>query len=101
MAGFVGSDAIALQKGVMKAGDRVLIVDDLLVRYPFLKVTLKALTVFFCRLKATGGTAGAACKLVQEVGAVVAEVSVFIELTDLNGVKKLPEGTKLWSMYQF
>jgi adenine/guanine phosphoribosyltransferase-like PRPP-binding protein len=51
--------------------------------------------------QATGGTAGAACKLVLEVGAVVAEVSVFIELKELDGTKKLPEGTKFWSMYQF
>lgn len=51
--------------------------------------------------QATGGTAGAACKLVHQVGAIVAEVSVFIELKDLNGTSKLPEGTPFYSMYQF
>jgi adenine phosphoribosyltransferase len=50
-------------------GARVLIVDDVL---------------------ATGGTAGAACRLVEAAGGVVAGVSVIIELDALGGRATLP-----------
>ncbi|MYI98772.1 MAG: adenine phosphoribosyltransferase, partial [Gemmatimonadetes bacterium] len=54
----------------VRPGDRVLIVDDLL---------------------ATGGTATAACQLVEDAGGVVAGVGFLIELSFLDGRKKLGE----------
>jgi adenine phosphoribosyltransferase len=52
----------------IRAGQRVLIVDDLL---------------------ATGGTAAAAIKLVESLGGVVAGMAFLIELAQLNGVVAL------------
>ena len=40
-------------------------------------------------LLATGGTANAACELVESLGAKVAGVLVMIELSFLNGVERL------------
>jgi adenine phosphoribosyltransferase len=59
-----GKDALEIHEDAIKPGQRVLIVDDVL---------------------ATGGTIGACCKLVTELGGVVAAVSVLIELRDLGG----------------
>jgi adenine phosphoribosyltransferase len=63
-----GSDALEIHVDGVGAGDRVVIVDDLL---------------------ATGGTAQAACKLVEDRGAEVVGILVMIELSALNGVEKL------------
>ncbi|MDB5194457.1 MAG: apt [Parcubacteria group bacterium] len=63
-----GSSVLEMQKGSLKPGARVLIVDDLL---------------------ATGGTAEAACKLVLMQGAVVAGCAFVIELAGLGGREKL------------
>ena len=63
-----GSDALEMHIDAVAPGDRVVIIDDLL---------------------ATGGTAEAACRLVEEQGAIVAAVLVMIELCGLNGVEKL------------
>jgi adenine phosphoribosyltransferase len=49
-------------------GHRVLVIDDVL---------------------ATGGTAAAACELVERVGGVVAGLAVLLELTLLNGRQRL------------
>ena len=66
-----GSDTLELQEDAVPAGTRVLLVDDLL---------------------ATGGTAGACCRLLQEAGAELSAVAVLIELASLGGRKALPAG---------
>lgn len=58
-----------MQAGAIKAGDRVLIVDDLL---------------------ATGGSLGAACKLVETLHGQVAACLVLMELVAFQGRAKLP-----------
>jgi adenine phosphoribosyltransferase len=63
-----GSNTIAIHIDAVKPGSRVLLIDDLL---------------------ATGGTAGAAAKLLQKVGAEIVEITFFIELGFLNGREKL------------
>ncbi|MBP9757483.1 MAG: adenine phosphoribosyltransferase [Candidatus Pacebacteria bacterium] len=63
-----GSDTVEMKHDALKAGDRVLVVDDLL---------------------ATGGTAAAACALVESVGATVAGCVFVIELVGLGGREKL------------
>ncbi len=63
-----GTDALEIHKDALCEGDRVVIIDDLL---------------------ATGGTAEAACQLVETTGAKVAGVLVMIELSFLNGVERL------------
>jgi len=72
-----GTDRLEIQKGRIQAGDSVLIVDDLL---------------------ATGGTASAACKLVQSCGGIVYECFFVIELDALNGGQKLPTGVSYYSL---
>lgn len=63
-----GANTIAVHTDAIKAGSRVLLVDDLL---------------------ATGGTAGAAANLLQRLGAEILEVTFLIELNFLNGRDKL------------
>jgi len=63
-----GSDCIELQQGVIKAGARVAMVDDLL---------------------ATGGTMGAAETLIRQAGAEVVQHFCLIELDGLSGREKL------------
>ena len=63
-----GTATLELPAGVLAPGQRVLVVDDVL---------------------ATGGTLGAACELVEAAGAVVAGLTVVIELTDLGGRRTL------------
>jgi adenine phosphoribosyltransferase len=63
-----GSNSIAIHTDAVKPGARVLLIDDLL---------------------ATGGTAAAAVSLLERVGAQVLEVNFLIELTFLEGRKKL------------
>jgi len=63
-----GKAVLEIQKNVLKKDERVVICDDLL---------------------ATGGTANAAAKLVEKMGAEVAGFAFIIELTELNGNKKL------------
>src|ERR1700691_6663760 len=64
-----GSDALELHEDAITPGDRVIICDDLL---------------------ATGGTAAAAAKLIQELGGKVEGLAFAVELTFLGGRKKLP-----------
>jgi adenine phosphoribosyltransferase len=68
-----GTDSIEMHLDAVQQGERVLVVDDLL---------------------ATGGTAAAACKLVDRLGGVVVGVSLLIELSFLPGREKL-QGRKL------
>jgi adenine phosphoribosyltransferase len=63
-----GGDHLSIQHYAVKAGDRVLLIDDLL---------------------ATGGTAEAGVKLVQQAGGVVAAVLVAVEIAVLNGRKRV------------
>ncbi|MCP4716907.1 MAG: adenine phosphoribosyltransferase, partial [Deltaproteobacteria bacterium] len=74
-----GTDRIEMHVDAVAKADRVLIVDDLL---------------------ATGGTMKAACDLVEQCGAQVAECAFLIELAGLNGKDKLP-GYKLNSMLTY
>lgn len=59
-----GTSALELHRDAVEPGERVLVVDDLL---------------------ATGGTARASTRLVEELGGVVAGVAFVIELSFLNG----------------
>ena len=59
-----GTNTLEMHIDAIKPGQRVLIVDDLL---------------------ATGGTVGAAIKLVEELGGEIAGISVLAELTFLHG----------------
>lgn len=63
-----GSDAVEIHRDALKPGDRVVIVDDLI---------------------ATGGTAAATARLVQQCGADVAAFVFMINLVALEGTKKL------------
>lgn len=74
-----GESHIELHEDAVKAGESVLIVDDLL---------------------ATGGTAAAAVKLVAESGASIIGLSVLVELSFLNGRGQLP-GTQVWSVVSY
>lgn len=67
-----GSDALEIHDDAVRAGQRVLIVDDLL---------------------ATGGTAKAATQLVVNLGGQVHALAFLIELVELNGRGKLPGQT--------
>lgn len=64
-----GTDTIEIQADAVEKGKRVVLVDDLL---------------------ATGGTMSAALTLLEQVGAVVPAAGCIIELTFLEGRKKLP-----------
>lgn len=64
-----GTDTLEMHADSIVAGQRVLIVDDLL---------------------ATGGTMKACCDLVTKLGGTVAGIAVLIELAGLNGRAKLP-----------
>jgi adenine phosphoribosyltransferase len=74
-----GTDAIEMHVDAVQKGERVLVVDDLL---------------------ATGGTAAAACKIVERLGGIVVGVSFLIELSFLPGREKL-KGRKLSVLIDF
>ena len=74
-----GSDTLEIHDDAIKAGQRVLIVDDLL---------------------ATGGTARAAADLVQRLGGDVRGLAFLIELVALNGRDKLA-GQTLHSVLKY
>lgn len=64
-----GSAVLEVPAGVIQPGQGVLVVDDVL---------------------ATGGTAAAACELVERAGGTVTGVCVVLEIAALNGRKRLP-----------
>lgn len=75
-----GQDELHIHEDVLKAGDRVLVVDDLL---------------------ATGGTAAAAAKLVEESGAQVHSFLFLVELAFLNGREILaPHAVQSLDVYE-
>jgi len=63
-----GSDSMEVHVDAVIEGQRVLVVDDLI---------------------ATGGTARAACKLIEKLGGRVVENAFVVELPDLNGREKI------------
>ncbi len=65
-----GTDKIEVHKDAIQKGDQVLIIDDLI---------------------ATGGTAQAACQLVEKLGGTIAGIAFVISLSDLKGEEKLQQ----------
>tara|TARA_Y100000590_G_C15746699_1_gene1022333 strand:+ start:1528 stop:2040 length:513 start_codon:yes stop_codon:yes gene_type:complete len=65
-----GTDSLEIHVDSVSRSDKIVLIDDLL---------------------ATGGTLAAASKLIEELGGIVVELGVIIELVDLNGRVKLKE----------
>ncbi len=63
-----GSATIEVHQDAFEKGEKVLLIDDLL---------------------ATGGTAAAAIKLIEQAGGVIAEIDFLVDLTFLKGREKL------------
>lgn len=74
-----GSASLEAHIDAFEAGDRVLLIDDLL---------------------ATGGTAKASCELIEKLGAKVAACAFVVELDFLQGRSKL-EGYEIHSLLHF
>jgi len=75
-----GSDSIEIHADAIEKGANVLVVDDLL---------------------ATGGTAKAACNLIKKAGGNLVGAAFLIELSALDGRKKLDNCGKVISMLQY
>ncbi len=65
-----GTDTLEMHEDAIKAGDRVLIHDDVL---------------------ATGGTAQAVCQLVHKLGGTIVQCNFILELGFLNGKQKISD----------
>ena len=63
-----GTDTLEIHKDAVKAGEKVLLIDDLI---------------------ATGGSLLASAKLIEKLGGEIYEIATVIELTDLKGKEKL------------
>mgnify|MGYP001365156894 CR=1 FL=1 len=74
-----GTDILEIHRDSIIPGEKVVIVDDLL---------------------ATGGTARAACTLVEKAGGKVEKVLFLIELDELRGIEKL-KGYDVFSLLHF
>src|SRR5262249_8197269 len=74
-----GTDTLEIHEDAIRNGDRVIICDDLL---------------------ATGGTAAATVKLVQQLGGTVDAAAFAVELTFLDGRGKL-NGVDVFSLIQY
>jgi len=74
-----GRDALEIHSDAVSRGNRILVHDDLL---------------------ATGGTAAAACRLIEGMGGTVVGCSFLIELTFLHGRKSL-EGRDVHSLIRY
>lgn len=76
-----GTDRIEMHVDAVTKGEKVLLVDDLI---------------------ATGGTAEAACKLIESMGGTVAECCFVIDLPDLGGRARLEKlGQKVFALCEF
>jgi adenine phosphoribosyltransferase len=76
-----GTDRIEIHVDAIQKGDRVLLVDDLI---------------------ATGGTAEAATKLIQDMGGTVVECCFVIDLPDIGGRARLEKlGHKVFALCEF
>jgi adenine phosphoribosyltransferase len=76
-----GSATVELHTDAVRAGDRVLLIDDLI---------------------ATGGTMMAAQKLIQRLGGVVVEGAAIIDIPELGGSKLLRDaGLELFTLLAF
>ena len=65
-----GEDTIEIQENAIQEGDQVVVHDDIL---------------------ATGGTAAAACKLIEQCGGTVVQCNFLLELGFLDGRAKLED----------
>src|SRR6267143_6403674 len=74
-----GTDTLEIHEDAVKPSQRIIICDDLLD---------------------PGGTAAATVKLVQQLGGIVEGAAFAVELTFLNGRKKLP-GLDVFSLIQY
>ncbi|MFD2101227.1 adenine phosphoribosyltransferase [Flagellimonas iocasae] len=74
-----GSETLEIHTDAIKKGEKVLIHDDVL---------------------ATGGTASAVCKLVEKLGGEVVQCNFLVELTFLDGAKKL-NGYQIEALLQY
>jgi adenine phosphoribosyltransferase len=76
-----GSATVELHTDAVKAGDRVLLIDDLI---------------------ATGGTMMAGKKLLEKLGATVTEGAAIVDLPELGGSKRLQDaGLKLFTLVAY
>jgi adenine phosphoribosyltransferase len=74
-----GTDSLEIHEDAVKPGQRVIICDDLL---------------------ATGGTAAATAKLIEKLGGIVEGAAFAVELTFLNGRRKL-SNLDVFSLIQY
>ena len=65
-----GTDKLEMHRDAIHPGERILVIDDVL---------------------ATGGTAAATCRLVEELGGVVVGLGFLIEIGGLGGLARLGE----------
>jgi adenine phosphoribosyltransferase len=76
-----GTDRIEIHTDAIAKGERVLLVDDLI---------------------ATGGTAEAACKLIEKIGGHIVECAFIIDLPDVGGRARLEKlGHKVFALCEF
>jgi len=76
-----GTDRIEIHTDAIEKGERVLLVDDLI---------------------ATGGTAEAACKLIEKMGGEIVECCFVIDLPDIGGRARLEKnGHKVFALCEF
>ena len=76
-----GTDRIEIHTDAIAQGERILLVDDLI---------------------ATGGTAEAACKLVDKMGGKIVECCFVIDLPDIGGRARLEKhGQKVFALCEF
>jgi len=75
-----GTNSLQLQADVLSAGDRVVLVDDVI---------------------ATGGTAIAGVDLVEQAGATVTEFCAVIDLPDLGGSARIAERVPVRTLVQY
>lgn len=76
-----GKNTLEIHTDSLKKGDNVLIVDDLL---------------------ATGGTAIAAAKLIEQLGGNVVEIAFIVDLPDVGGRKNIEKnGYKMFHLVEF